>query len=95
MKFSFNYSGGFAGLKYHLTDDSDNFDPALKVLFESMIRIDPDKLKPANPLAKDEFIYVLDVNDQHVHLKFIDDNIPDEFTPLISFLRQKSSLASI
>ena len=96
MKFDFSYGGGFTGLNYHLSGDSDDLDPSHKEKLEQISNFDPANLKKSNPLAKDLFKYKLNIHDKdrEVSLNFTDDNIPSEYESLISHLRQKATLAT-
>lgn len=94
MKFDFSYGGGFTGLHYHYSGDSDNLGPEHKKLLERMSKLDSGQFKKSNPFARDQFQYKLGIHgsDKEVNLAFSEDSIPSEFEPLIAHLRQKSTL---
>ncbi|WP_184542290.1 protealysin inhibitor emfourin [Mucilaginibacter sp. FT3.2] len=92
MKFNFSVTGGIAGLTRTLNDDADALPPSYAKLFTLITKVDSNAIKPRNPLARDMFVYKLsfDTDGKHTQLVFSDDNIPSQFEPLISYLRQKA-----
>lgn len=94
MTFSFNYGGGFTGLNYHFNGDANSLGSPYKNLLTQMATLTEDVFGKSNPLAKDVFKYKLEINDGNnkVSLAFTDDNLPEKFEPLISYLRQKAEL---
>lgn len=94
MKFDFSYGGGFTGLYYHYSGDSDDLEPEHQALMERMSKLGSCDLKKSNPLARDQFQYKLGIHSagSDVNWSFSEDSIPAEFKPLIAHLKQQATL---